>query len=93
MDGAKPHVASVAETFLRSLKQHGIEYVFANAGTDFAPIIEAMVKLGGEPGSMPTFLTVPHENLAVAMAHGYYLASGKPAAVMVHVTVGTGNTI
>jgi acetolactate synthase-1/2/3 large subunit len=27
------------------------------------------------------------------MAHGYYLASGKPAAVIVHVTVGTGNTI
>ena len=36
---------------------------------------------------------VPHENLAVAMAHGYYQVAGKPAGVMVHVTVGTGNTV
>ena len=84
---------SVAEAFLRSLRAHGIDTVFANAGTDFAPIIEALSRLKNEPGAVPTLLTVPHENLAVAMAHGYYLTSGKPAAVMVHVTVGTGNTI
>jgi len=29
----------------------------------------------------------------MAMAHGYYQVAGKPAGVMVHVTVGTGNTI
>ena len=29
----------------------------------------------------------------MAMAHGYYRTCGKPAAVMVHVTVGTANTI
>ena len=29
----------------------------------------------------------------MAMAHGYYRITGKPAAVMVHVTVGTANTI
>lgn len=85
--------ASVAEAFLRSLKRHGIDTVFANAGTDFAPVIEALSRMQGEPGAVPTIVTVPHENLAVAMAHGYYLASGRPAAVMVHVTVGTGNTI
>jgi len=84
---------SVAEAFLRSLRAHGIDTVFANAGTDFAPIIEVLSKLENEPGTVPRVVTVPHENLAVAMAHGYYLASGKPAAVMVHVTVGTANTI
>jgi acetolactate synthase-1/2/3 large subunit len=83
----------VAESFLRSLKARGIEHVFANAGTDFAPIIEGLVRLGDEDGAAPKFLTIPHENLAVAMAHGYYLTSGKPAAAMVHVTVGTGNTV
>jgi acetolactate synthase-1/2/3 large subunit len=85
--------ASVAEALLRSLRAHGIETVFANAGTDFAPIIEALTRLANEPGAVPEIVTVPHENLAVAMAHGYYLASGKPAAVIVHVTVGTGNAI
>ena len=29
----------------------------------------------------------------MAMANGYYRMSGKPAAVMVHVTVGTANTV
>ena len=34
---------TVAETFLAALMDNGIEYVFANGGTDFAPIIEALV--------------------------------------------------
>src|SRR5690606_25333572 len=93
MEGAKPDQVSVAESFLRALKRRGIDYVFANAGTDFAPIIEALVKLRHDAGSLPRFITVPHENLAVAMAHGYYLVTGKPAGVMVHVTVGTANTV
>ena len=36
---------------------------------------------------------IPHENLAVAMAHGVYLMTGRPQAVMVHVNVGTANAI
>jgi acetolactate synthase-1/2/3 large subunit len=93
MDGATPEHATVAESFLRALKAQGIDYVLANAGTDFAPVIEGLVSLAGQPDAVPRFLTIPHENLAVAMAHGYYLVARKPAAAMVHVTVGTGNTI
>lgn len=93
MDGANTTQISVAEGLLRSLKRRGIDYVFANAGTDFAPVIEGLVRLSGEASSIPRFITVPHENLAMAMAHGYYQVAGKPAGVMVHVTVGTGNTI
>jgi acetolactate synthase-1/2/3 large subunit len=93
MDGANTQTGSVAEAFLRSLKRRGIDYVLANAGTDFAPVIEALVALDGRGEAAPQFLTIPHENLAVAMAHGYYQVAGKPAGVMVHVTVGTGNTV
>jgi acetolactate synthase-1/2/3 large subunit len=93
MDGAGATQRSVADALLRALRQRGIRHVFANAGTDFAPIIEALCGLGAEPEAAPQFLTVPHENLAVAMAHGYFLAGGRPAAVMVHVTVGTANTV
>ena len=42
---------------------------------------------------MPRPVLVPHENLAVAMAHGAYLMTGRPQAMMVHVNVGTANTI
>src|SRR5690606_2987188 len=93
MDGANTTQISVAEGLLRSLKRRGIDYVFANAGTDFAPVIEGLVRLSGEASSIPRSITRPHENLAMAMAHGYYQVAGKPAGVMVHVTVGTGNTI
>ena len=82
-----------AEAYIRRLADRGIDYVFANAGTDFAPIVESLSRNAGKEGKAPRFLVVPHENVAMAMAHGYYRASGKPAAVMVHVTVGTGNTI
>ena len=93
MTRAADHPASVAEAFLLSLRSHGIDTVFANAGTDFAPVIEALCRLEGRRESIPEIVTVPHENLAVAMAAGHFLASGRPAAVMVHVTVGTGNTV
>jgi acetolactate synthase-1/2/3 large subunit len=42
---------------------------------------------------VPRTVLVPHENLAVAMAHGAYLVTGAPQAVMVHVNVGTANTV
>jgi acetolactate synthase-1/2/3 large subunit len=81
-----------AESFLARLADRGIEYVLANSGTDFAPIIEALSRQSGNR-KYPRVITVPHENVAVAMAHGYYRVSGKPAVVMVHVTVGTANAI
>src|SRR6516162_5916746 len=80
-----------AEAYIARLGERGIEYVFANAGTDFAPIVEALSRTKG--AKTPRFMTVPHENVAMAMAHGYYRIAGKPAAVMVHVTVGTASAI
>jgi len=87
----QPH--SVAINFLKALHDQGIDRVFANAGTDFAPIIEGLVAAGKAGIKTPVFITVPHENVAISMAHGYFLATGKPAAVMVHVTVGTANAL
>src|SRR5438067_9666161 len=84
---------SAAEVLLASLKAQGIDYFFANGGTDFPSIVEAFAR-GAETGaSLPRPMVVPHENAAVAMAHGVYMVSGQPQAVMVHVNVGTGNTI
>lgn len=84
---------AIASNYLQALLDRGIEYVFANAGTDTAPIIEALVAAKNAGVKTPEFLTVPHENVAISMAHGYFLATGKPAAVMVHVTVGTANAL
>lgn len=86
-------VDSAAEAYLTVLKDRDVDYLFGNAGTDFPSIIEGLSKsLTGE-GSAPTPVTVPHENLGVAMAHGYFVSTGRLAAVMVHVNVGTANAI
>jgi len=82
-----------AEAFLRALADHGIDYFFCNPGTDFPPIVEAFSRAAKTNAKVPKPILVPHENLAVAMAHGAYLMNGRPQAVMVHVNVGTGNTL
>ncbi|MBT3428700.1 MAG: thiamine pyrophosphate-requiring protein [Gammaproteobacteria bacterium] len=84
---------SVAAKFLCSLTDLNIETIFANAGTDFAPLIEASIALRAQGKRCPDFVTVPHENVAVAMAIGHYRATGQLAVVMVHTTVGTANAL
>ncbi|MEX2525286.1 MAG: thiamine pyrophosphate-requiring protein [Gammaproteobacteria bacterium] len=92
---SKPNTLTIsnASLFLDALYERGIRHVFANAGTDFAPVIEALVIAREQGRPMPEFHTVPHENVAVSMAHGYYRVTGEPVAVMVHVTVGTANAL
>ena len=85
--------AHAGETLLAVLAERGIEYLFGNAGTDFPSIIEAFARASLDGRRVPQPVTVPHENVAVAMAHGFYLATGRPQAVMVHVNVGTANAI
>jgi acetolactate synthase-1/2/3 large subunit len=86
-------VDSVAEAYLVLLAERGVEYLFANAGTDFAPIVEAYAKGAHSGLPAPKPLIATHENLAMSMAHGYASASGKVPAVMVHVSVGTANAL
>ena len=84
---------TVADAYLAVLAGRGVEYLFANAGTDFAPLIEAYAKAEALGRKVPKPVTVPHENVAVSMAMGYYLKTGKPQLVMVHVDVGTANAL
>ncbi|MEK9946353.1 MAG: thiamine pyrophosphate-requiring protein [Alphaproteobacteria bacterium] len=84
---------SVGEAFVAAMADHGIDYFFGNAGTDFAPVIEAFAKAAALGQPAPTPIAIPHENTAMGMAHGYYLATGRPQGVMVHTTVGTANAV
>jgi len=84
---------TVADAYLALLASRGIEHLFGNAGTDFPPLIEAYARAHAEERRVPTPLLVPHENVAVAMAHGHYLVSGRAQAVMVHVGLGTANAL
>src|SRR5262249_58959888 len=85
----RPPDGMAAEAYIARVGERGIEYVFANAGTDFAPIVEALSR--AKDAKIPRFMTVPHENVAMAMAHGYSRVGGRRAAVTVHDLVRTAN--
>ena len=74
---------TVAEAYLELLRDRGIEYFLGNAGTDFASLVDAFAKFEAQGHGGPKPLVVPHEMVAVSMAHGYYLGAGRPAAVAV----------
>ncbi len=82
---------TVGKNYLRLLAQRGVDYLFANAGTDFASLIEAYASMDRSEAPVP--VTVPHENVAIHMAMGHWLVSGRMQAVMVHVNVGTANAV
>lgn len=84
---------SVGETFLATLKQKGVDYLFINSGTDAAPIAEAYARQHLSGLEFPTPVIGTHENLVVGMAHGYTMVTGKIQAVMVHVSVGAANAV
>ncbi|NIJ09217.1 acetolactate synthase-1/2/3 large subunit [Sphingomonas vulcanisoli] len=90
---ATAHSESVAETFLAMLKQKGIDYLFVNSGTDAAPIAEAYARQHLSGLDFPQPIIGTHENLVVGMAHGHTMVTGKPQAVMVHVSVGAANAV
>jgi len=84
---------TVATAYLALLAERGVDYLFGNAGTDFAPLIEAYAQVSQTGGAAPRPMLATHENLAVTMAHGYAMVSRRIPAVMVHVSVGTANMV
>lgn len=67
------------------LKSLGIEYVAFNPGSSFRGIHDSLVNYGS---GNPEILLVQHEEISVAMAHGYGIAAGKPMVAITHDLVG-----
>ena len=68
------------------LKKIGFEYAAINPGSTFQGLHESLINYGGN--SAPELLTCLHEEAALAMAHGYAKAAGRPMLAMLHGTVG-----
>jgi thiamine pyrophosphate-dependent acetolactate synthase large subunit-like protein len=60
--------------------------VTLNPGATTRGLHESLVTYGGN--ALPEVITCSHEEVAVAMAEGYYDATGKPQATLVHNIVG-----
>ncbi|MFG6081195.1 thiamine pyrophosphate-requiring protein [Paracoccus litorisediminis] len=91
MDDGKPVTITAGGALLARLKAVGVDYIFANSGTDFPPIIEGLAEAEAQRVPLPRAIVIPHESAAMGMAHGYALATGQPQAVMAHTNVGLAN--
>ena len=82
---------STAHYFLEALVDLGVDYIFANLGTDHVSLIEEIARWDSEGRRHPEVILCPHEVVAVHMAAGYAFATGRGQAVFVHVDAGTAN--
>ena len=91
--GAIPHLSGPASTassaLLETLQDLGVEFIFANFGSDHPAIVEAIAaaRAAGQP--LPQVITCPNEMVGMSAAHGFAAATGRPQAVLVHVECGT----
>ncbi len=74
--------------FLDLLKQEGVEVMFGNPGTTELPLMDAFAT-----ENELRYMLGLQEAAVIAMADGYAQASGKLAAVNLHVAPGLGNAM
>ena len=68
------------------IKSLDVEYQASNPGSTFESLHESLINYGGN--TKPEFLTVMHEETAVAMAQGYYKVERKPMMALLHGDIG-----
>ena len=73
---------------VEAFRQLGVEYILSSPGTEWAPVWEAMADQMHRKKSGPKLLDVWHETLAVDIASGYTLATGRMQAVLLHAGAG-----
>lgn len=81
---------TVGQAILELLRDRGIDCVFGNASTS---IIDGFARLAARGEAAPRPVMVSHEQVAVAMAHGYFAVTGRLQAAIVYSTVGTANAL
>jgi len=80
------------DAVLQAAKDLGADYIFSSAGSEWAPVWEALARRDAAAGSAlaggPRYLDLTHETLAVAMATGYANVTGRGQVVLLHAAAG-----
>ena len=82
----KPRAEWGSDVVVDLLKAFEIEYVAINPGATFRGLHDSLVNYGGNHA--PEIILCTHEEIAVALAHGYARAKGRPMGAAVHNVVG-----
>ena len=76
------------EAILEAFRKLKIDYIMSSPGSEWSPLWEALARQKLDNKAGPTFVESWHETLAVNMATGYTLMTGRPQAVLLHAGVG-----
>lgn len=76
------------EAILAACRSIGIDVIFCASGSEWAPVWEALARQDRDGTDGPAYLDLLHETLAVAMASGYGIATGRPQLVLLHAVPG-----
>ena len=72
------------EAIVEACRKLEVDYIMSSPGTEWAPVWEAMANQTREGKNGPGFMDCWHETLAVDIAAGYTLATGRMQAVLLH---------
>ena len=81
-----PTMAWGSDVAAQMLRRLGIPYIALNPGASYRGLHDSLVNHLGN--CAPEMLMCLHEEQAVAIAHGYAKATGRPMAVALHSNVG-----
>jgi acetolactate synthase I/II/III large subunit len=82
---ARTVVRPGSDLIVDALRSVGIQFVMANPGSSFEGMQESIINYGMNDIE---FITALHEESAVAAAHGYAKAEGRPMATLLHGVIG-----
>ena len=80
---------TTATALLEALVASGVTHLFVNLGSDHPAILEEISKWQAEGKKDLHFITAPNEFVGLCAAQGFFQASGKMQAILVHVDAGT----
>ncbi len=90
---AVPHPSQPAYTtstaLLEALQDLGVDFIFANFGSDHPALVESIAQARALGQRIPTVIMCPNEMVGMSAAHGYAAVTGRAQAVIVHVECGT----
>jgi acetolactate synthase-1/2/3 large subunit len=72
------------EALLEAFRSLGVDYILSSPGSEWAPVWEALVRRDAEGTPSPKYIDCWHETVAVGIANGYALVTGRMQAVLLH---------
>ncbi|WP_247730335.1 thiamine pyrophosphate-dependent enzyme [Halovivax limisalsi] len=91
-DDSSAPVEGAAEAYLRLFDRFGVDVFFNSPGSDDAPYWEFLTKHSADDDTdapVPAYVNCRHESVAVNMARGYTMVTGRAQVVKLHINTGT----